>query len=254
MGLDPSSARRSWLCRCSCGTLLSRQAHPLTSGRIVSCGCAKKERCQAGHAGLQVRANLIGKQFGRLTVEALIGKKSSRAIWRCRCTCGLYVDVPTDKLRTGHTSSCGCARADGIKKHDMSKSGIYRIWAAMKRRCLNPADKKYQAYGGRGITVCERWLKFGNFFSDMGHNPPGMSIERVDNNRGYEPGNCIWALPRDQARNTRRNLILTIAGEQKCAAEWAEILSVDYCRLRNAIRKHGDRAELVLSRIKQCRP
>lgn len=104
--------------------------------------------------------------------------------------------------------------------HGMSGSAIYRVWGAMVERCTKQASKDYAHYGGRGITVCDRWRKFENFYADMGDRPTGMTLERIDNDGDYEPGNCRWATRREQNLNRRTTQMVTYLGETLCAADW----------------------------------
>jgi hypothetical protein len=110
------------------------------------------------------------------------------------------------------------------ERHGYCGTRTYRIWKMMRTRCSNPNFHAYSRYGGRGITVCSRWGSFSAFLADMGEAPAGLSIERVDNNGNYEPGNCKWATPKQQARNMRVNRMLTYGGETLCLSEWAERL------------------------------
>ena len=113
-----------------------------------------------------------------------------------------------------------------LLKHGKSYSKIYGVWNSMRMRCGNPSTEAYRDYGARGITVCERWLKFENFYADMGDQPQGMSLDRIDNDKGYEPDNCRWASRGIQARNKRGLHLLTVGEETHPLCEWAEISGI----------------------------
>lgn len=166
--------------------------------------------------------NLTGIRFGRLVAIIRSGKQGSFASWRCVCDCGTERTLPSRALISGRTKSCGCLRREVMAKlhttHNQYGSRTHKSWSHMLYRCTNSGCKKWPRYGGRGITVCERWKLFENFLADMGERPEGKTLDRFPNNDGnYEPGNCRWATPSEQAYNKThplRKLRAKIAPQQ----------------------------------------
>lgn len=163
-----------------------------------------------------------GQRHGRFTVVSFVGRVNKRSVWRCQCVCGNVRDVMAQSLVAGTSKSCGClfletrrARKGIPATHGQSKTRTYRIWCGIKKRCYNKNDHAYPRYGGRGITVHDRWRSsFENFVSDMGECPDGLTIEREDNDLGYEPGNCRWATYAEQNLNRRNSHKVVIGGEE----------------------------------------
>jgi len=140
----------------------------------------------------------------------------------------------------------------GVPRHGHRPKGrapspTYQSWHAMKSRCCSPADQAFEQYGGRGITVCEKWMRFEGFLGDMGERPEGTSLDRIDNDGNYEPGNCRWATPSEQQRNTRQNLMLTFDGATLCVAEWADRIGMNSNTLWSRIVKSGWPVEKALT-------
>lgn len=147
------------------------------------------------------RLDLTGMRFGKLMVIRRAPNNGEKILWYCQCDCGRRSKVYTGNLRRGRTKGCGCQIVH--QTHDMSYTSTYRIWAGMKQRCLNPRSHAWKYYGGRGIVITKRWLKFENFFADMGERPPRLTIERTNNEKGYSKRNCIWATRSQQQHNKR---------------------------------------------------
>lgn len=150
-----------------------------------------------------------GKTYGLLTVLGAVGSRvegrSRRAMWRCRCTCGVEITTRGNRLRSGTATSCGkCSHIRHGHAVGHKQSRTYKTWSLMLNRCLNPRYRKYKDYGGRGITVCQSWQdSFENFLADMGERPAGCTIDRKDNDGNYEPGNSRWATAAVQNKNRR---------------------------------------------------
>lgn len=185
--------------------------------------------------------NLTGRIFGRLAVKSFAGD----GYWNCLCECSKIVRVFRGSLTQGFTKSCGCLNSEvassrflrhgySIKFQNGREQPEYSVWCKMKSRCFRHQDKSYPNYGGRGITVCERWMKFENFIADMGDRPSDKhSIERLRVNENYEPSNCVWATKREQSRNTRKTRLITLWGFTGIIADVAEHFGIHGGTLRS---------------------
>lgn len=177
----------------------------------------------------------VGDRFHRLVVIRLpVGKKAL-----CRCDCGVEKLVGKTGLRIGTIASCGCfyreSRVSAAMTHGQSSTAGYKAWYAMKERCSNPNHKHYRHYGGRGITVCKRWhLSYQNFVDDMGVRPVGMSLDRINVDGNYEPGNCQWATQKEQCLNRRPQSVWIVDGQQ-------------YSSLSNAAKTLGKSAQTIMN-------
>lgn len=190
--------------------------------------------------------DLTGQRFGRLTVLQREGtdQKSQQKLWLCKCDCGNTVLRVGNTLKRGNLSNCGCLIKD-IKRgnaysltHGKSKSGEYKSWSSMIQRCTNPKHASYKNYGARGVSVCEEWLgSFEQFFADMGSRPEGHSIERIDSDKNYEPGNCKWSSRIEQQNNKRNNRLITVSGKEMTVAQFSKISGINPRTLYNRIAK-----------------
>lgn len=152
-------------------------------------------------------SDILGQRFGKLVAIARAGSVNRNAAWECQCDCGITKTIQARHLKSGNTVSCGCYAIEVRTTHGMKNDGpLYWTWSAMIQRCTNPNHQAFKNYGARGIRVCERWRGrdgYVNFLSDMGERPDGMTMDRIDNDGNYEPGNCQWATWDHQAATRR---------------------------------------------------
>lgn len=203
---------------------------------------AVKNRCRTlgiTKPGLQLS---VGAVYGRLTV---LGKGKGK-FWLCKCTCGKKTSVSAHKLIVGHTRSCGCLLVERRGKASITHGAAvggrtkeFSIWAKMRDRCKpGMGGKSRENYAGRGITVCDRWQSFENFLADMGPCPsPKHSLDRINNDGNYEPGNVRWATALEQGRNKRNNIRLEWAGMEMCLSEWCEKAGMPYTTVNARLKK-----------------
>lgn len=198
----------------------------------------------------------IGKKYGRLTVVEFVGRnKYSNVLYRCMCDCGEECVAVFTKLKGGYTKSCGCLRMEMLSKYRITthrdcSSRLYSIWTKMKARCHRESDWSYKNYGARGIVVCEEWRSSYESFREWALNngyADSLSIDRIDVNGNYEPGNCRWATMKEQARNKRSNHYITYNGETASIAEWADRVGLAYVTLYNRVAKGDWSAERALT-------
>lgn len=218
--------------------------------------------------------DITGRQVGMLTAVCIAsgGSRKQKRLWLWTCACGAEVLKPSNH----NAKSCGClvattnrlnsrrrkravvspqARAKRGWIVDGSGSGqhdpTYRTWRSMHLR-VKPYARCRRNYFDRGITVCERWLKFADFLADMGHRPSGLTLDRIDNDRGYEPGNCRWASMKEQHRNTRSNHFVEAFGQRRCIGEWAEVSGQHASSISKKL-KAGYTPERAVTRARQLR-
>lgn len=184
---------------------------------------------------------MIGQRFGRLVVVGYSHRNAGRKLyWHGKCDCGKSHIAQGTNLKNGNIKSCGCLQKETIGslnyKHGMRNTTTYVSWERMKQRCLNPNYKWFKDYRGRGITICKEWIdSFENFLSDMGERPAGMSIDRIDNEKGYYKDNCKWSTRLEQNNNKRNNRILTYRGIKRTLNQWARILNISRCTLKSRL-------------------
>lgn len=204
------------------------------------------------------KVDLTGQRFGRLTVlEFVPNEKDCHSFWSCRCDCGKTVTISGNRLKNGDTKSCGCYNKEMLKKantvHGGAHTRLYRIWAGMKQRCYYPNTSYYYRYGGRGITICDEWKNDFVVFRDwaMSHGyDDTLSIDRIDNDKGYFPENCRFVNAKTQCRNRRSNTFVEYQGEMITLAEAVERTGIKKGTLEDRYRS-GDRGERLFRPVEK---
>lgn len=201
----------------------------------------------------------INRIFHRLTVKERLGLDASgkNTLYLCQCSCGHEVKVSRTNLRKETTKSCGCMNREMARdrhlKHGKSGTRVYIVWTNMIQRCTNPNHNEYKNYGARGITVCDSWRKFQNFYKDMGEPPTeDHTIERNDVNGSYEKTNCKWIPSAAQSMNTRRSVKMTFLGRTQTVTEWAREYGLNPSTLRVRLRRGMTFAEALTTPVKQA--
>jgi hypothetical protein len=188
--------------------------------------------------------DLSGQKFHRLKVVERGPNKGLQSAWYCICDCGNKTLTEGKNLRGSLVKSCGCLNQEMRKQrmitHGLSKTKTYKIWKSMNQRCENSNRKDFHIYGGRGIKVCERWKNsFENFLSDMGFCHKNLSIDRINNEKGYEPANCAWRSTKEQNNNTRSNIFIEYQGKTRTIFQWAEEFGIPKHTFWQRLQRYG---------------
>lgn len=181
--------------------------------------------------------DLMGMRFGRLSVIAKTRINGCRVAWVCKCDCGNETTTLTTELLRGRTKSCGCYHnekfGDAVRKHGQYKTRLYRIWGNMLQRCGNQKNDSYSLYGAKGIAVCDEWKEFeafGKWALENGYTD-ALSIDRIDNSKGYSPDNCRWATPQEQTDNRGCSVHISFDGKNQTLKRWSEETGIPYRKL-----------------------
>jgi hypothetical protein len=187
-----------------------------------------------------------GDRFSHLEAMSFLGRDhNGHRRWLFKCDCGNRKEISEAHVTSGRTKSCGCFRkavtTERMTRHGEAKrtnrTRTYKAWGSMVARCTIKSATGYDRYGGAGVTVCDRWKAFENFLADMGECPAGMSIERMDNSKGYEPANCKWATRTEQNNNRRSVRFIEFNGEVMTATQWAKKLGISKATMYERLAK-----------------
>lgn len=195
--------------------------------------------------------NITGRRFGKLVAIAFVGTdKFHKAKWLCQCDCGNTHVVSSNLLLRRMCKSCGCLHV----KHRKCFTPTYNSWRSMRVRCYDPKTPSWPNYGGRGVRVCERWESFNNFLADMGDRPEGTTLDRIDSDKDYEPGNCQWSSRTVQNQNKSNVRHLTLDGETFCLAEWSRRTGICESTIQMRLKKGWSIERALLAAVRSTAP
>ena len=233
-GKRASNKKILWHCLCDCGNTCDLSKDRLLKDVVPSCGCQSRKK--------EIH---IGDKFGKLTVIENAGSVDGSIVWKCLCDCGKEHNVTTRALNSGQIKSCGCLKHEvGIPKRKYNKRDrkLYFRWSNIRGRCYNPNDPAYKNYGGRGIKMCTEWendfFAFRDWAIENGYDE-SLSIDRIDNDKGYSPENCRWVNAKKQSNNRRSNRVIEINGIKKSMSEWCDEYNINYSTVQNRIYRYG---------------
>ena len=231
-----------WECKCDCGNICYVSSHSLLSHLTRSCGCLHKEVINKMNS-----VDLTGRRFDKLVALRQTEQRSSAryVMWECKCDCGNIVVVSSRALISGNTKSCGCLKVQTnserlTKWYTDEEKDLSSRFSNIKQRCYNPHDTNYKDYGGRGIYVCDEWLKDTRLFVEWSLNngfKKELTINRIDNDGPYAPWNCEWTDFTHQANNRRTNINVEINGEMHTIADWARLSGINYSKLHHTLQR-----------------
>lgn len=228
------NGRQYYSCLCDCGNTIEIRKDQITSRKDLSCGCKTKTNYN----------DIIGKKYNRLTVLEY-KRQGTRNLYVCKCDCGNIIETDRNHILSGHTQSCGCIQKEKCSKiNGLSNTRLHKIWQSMHTRCYCETHKSYHEY--KELGICEEWnsknkyqgfLNFYEWAMNNGYND-SLTIDRIDNDKGYSPENCRWVIPYDQCRNLKRNVWIEYKGENKLLMDWLSELNMTRGKYNNIVWKN----------------
>lgn len=196
------------------------------------------------------KIEMVGKKYNMLTVLLDVGYSHGQQSYLCECDCGNKKVITGQRIRNEETKSCGCLSKNLTKvrnrKHGKTGTAIYRTWSNIKNRCRNTNHRNYKDYGGRGVDMCDAWFNsFEQFYKDVGDIPEGMSLDRINNDKGYFKENCRWATKAEQSKNRRNSIIMKHKDITMCLKDWARKLNKPYSSMK-VLAKRGLSIEQII--------